>query len=434
MKYNRKDLEKNKVEISVTISPDEIKKHHANAVKKLARDVKVDGFRKGHIPPEVAEKHINPANLADEAVNSAVNSALIEMIEKEDLQVLDQPEISVTKFVPAQILEFTAVLEIVPPIKLADPTKLKTKKEEVKIDDKEIDEILQRLRQNSSAKEETKRAAKNGDEVIIDFTGYFADEKTGKTGEKFDGGAAKDYALSLGSNSFIPGFEEAIIDHKAGDEFDIPLSFPEDYGAENLAGKKVIFKIVLHKVNEVKLPELNDKFASTISPEFKKLDDLKNDIKRELTARAEQDNERKFQDDLLKELAEKSNVEAPEILVNDQLSALERDFTQNLMYRGLDLEGYLKQEKLSRDEWIKRDVIPAAEKRVQNSLIITQLSRDWKITATNEEIESQRQKILAQYTEPTIRANFETDEARRQIAQQIITEKTLEKLAKLSSK
>lgn len=427
MKYTKKNLSESKLEFSVELAPDEVKNHHENAVKKLSRDVKVAGFRKGHVPPEVAEKNINPEKLFDESVNSAVNAALVELINTETLQLLDRPDISVTKFVPAQTLEFTATIEIVPPIKLADPAKLKAKKQPVKIDEKEIDEVLENLRKNSATKTEVKRAAKTGDEVIIDFTGL-------KDDEEFDGGKAEDYTLELGSNSFIPGFEDAIVGHKTGEKFDITLTFPKDYGAKNLAGQKVVFKINLKKVNESKLPELDDKFAATIAPDFKTLTDLKNDIRRELTARAEQQANEKFQNELIEELAEKSKVEVPEILVADQLQALENQFTQNLMYRGLTLEQYLEQEKLTREEWEKKELRPAAEKRTKGSLILSQLSRDWNITANDEEVENQQQKILAQYNDPQLKARFESSEAKQQIAQQIITEKTMKKLAELNSK
>ncbi|MDR0956977.1 MAG: trigger factor [Candidatus Nomurabacteria bacterium] len=428
MKHTRKDLSESKIEYKVELNEEEVKKHHDAATKKLARDVKVAGFRAGHVPLEVATKHIDPVKLADEAVNNAVNTALIELIQAEKLRLLDRPDISVTKFVPAQVLEFTAVIEIVPQIKLADPAKLKAKKEKVEIGDKEINDVLERLQKNDKEKAEAKREAKDGDEAIIDFTGL-------KDGVEFDGGKATDYPLTLGSKSFIPGFEDAIIGHKAGDEFDIPLTFPKDYGAKDLAGKDVIFKIVLKKVNEVKLPELDDKFAAKISPEFKKLDDLKKDIKSELTARAEQETQKKFEDDLLDELAEKSKVTVPEILINDQLEASERNFTANLMYQGVSLDQYLEMNKFkTKEEWIEKELKPASEKMVRRSMVLAQLVDEWKISASTEEIEAKQAELLAQYNDPKIKSQFANDEAKSRIEQKLISDKTLQKLAELNSK
>ena len=428
MKYTKKDLSESKIEYHVEIAKEEVKKHHNAAVKKLSRDVKVAGFRKGHVPPEVAEKNIDPTKLADESINNAINSALVEVVDAEKLRLLDRPDTSVTKFVPAQVLEFKAIIEIVPPVKLADPAKLKAKKEPIKVGEKEVSEVLEQLRKTSKEKKEVKRAAKMGDEVIIDFIGM-------KDGEEFDGGKATDYALELGSNSFIPGFEEAIVGHKAGDKFDIPLTFPKDYGKEDLAGADVVFKIVLKKVNEIKLPKLDDKFASQISPEFKQIDDLKSDIERELVARAEQDSQKKFEDELLNELAEKSKVVVPEILVEDQIVFAERNFTQNLMYQGMSLDQYIEMNKFeNRDNWIKKELRPESEKIVRRSLVLAQLVEDWDIVATDKEIDEKQAQILAQYTDPKIIEKFQGDEAKQQIARQIMSEKTLAKLAKLNMK
>jgi len=212
------------------------------------------------------------------------------------------------------------------------------------------------------------------------------------------------------------------------------LTFPDDYGAKNLAGAKAVFKIKLKKVNAVELPKLDDKFAATISPDFKTLDDLKNDIRRELAARADYDAEQKFRDDLLNELAEKSNVATPEILIDDQEKTLEQQFVQNLAYRGTDLAKYLADEKLTRDEWVAKELRPTAEKRVRNSLTLAELAREWQIAATDDEVDAMQAQIAAQYTDLKLRENFETPEARRQISQQIITENTLKKLAELNTK
>lgn len=428
MKHTRKDLSDSKIEFKVEVAAADVAKHHQAATKKLSKDVKVAGFRAGRVPTEVAEKHIDPAKLADEAVNNAINATLIDLIELEQIQLLDRPDIAITKFVPAEILEFTAVIEVVPPVKLADPAKLKTQKSQIKIEADEIDEVISRVQNDFSEKVAVKRAAKSGDEAIIDFDG--CDEK----GQSIDGAKGENYALKLGSKSFIPGFEDGIVGHKAGEKFELPLTFPKDYGAKHLAGAKVNFKIEIKTINEIKLPNLDDKFAQKVAPDFKTMADLKNDIERELTARAEQEIDQKFKDDLLDELAEKSKVPIPEILVTDQLAALEQNFAQNLAYRGLTLEKYLEDEKLNREDWIKKELRPAAEKRVKNSLVMAQLTRDWDISATEDEVVAQQAKIVAQYNDPSLKQRFETDEAKRQIAQQLIADKTLNKLAKLNSK
>ena len=271
---------------------------------------------------------------------------------------------------------------------------------------------------------------KNGDsdEAVIDFDGR--DEED----QPVEGAKGEDYALRLGSKTFIPGFEEGIVGHKAGDEFDLPLTFPKDYGAKHLAGAKVNFKVTIKEVKEITLPELNDDFAKTVAPDFKTVDDLKKDIERELIARADQQTNQSFQDSLLEELTEKSKVPTPEVLVKDQLTALEQQFTQNLAYRGLTLDKYLEEEKLNREEWVAKELRPAAEKRVRNSLVMAQLTRDWDISVSEEEVDAQQARILMQYNDPSLKARFESPEAKQQIAQQLMAEKTLNKLAQTVTK
>lgn len=428
MKHTKKNLSDSQIEFKIAVDAKDVAKHHAAAVKKLSRDVKVSGFRAGHVPAEVAEKHIDPAHLADEAINTAINEALVELIELEQLQLLDRPDINVTKFVPGQDLEFTAKIEIVPPIKLADPAKLKTKKEISKVEAGEVDAVIQRLLSNGAESKTVERAAKIDDEVVIDFDGR--DEK----GQPVEGAKGEGYPLKLGSKTFIPGFEEGLVGKKAGDSFDLPLTFPEDYGSKKLAGAKVTFKVTVKEVHEFKLPELTDEYAKTLAPDIKDVAGLKADIKNELEARSEFEANQKFQDSLLEELTDKSTVPTPEVLVQDQLTALEQNFAQNLMYRGQTLDQYLDQEGLTREDWITKELRPAAEKRVRNSLVMAQLTRDWNITVTDNEVKAQQEKVVAQYSDPSLKARFQTPEANQQIAQQLMAEKTLAHLAELNSK
>ncbi len=427
MDYKKKEVEKNKFEYTIVVPADMIKQCHDKAVESLGRNAKVSGFRKGHVPMEVLERAIDPARVADVEINEAVNATLVELIDKEDIQPLDQPVINLTKYVPNQTIEYTATIEVVPPVKLADVKKLETKRPEVKVADKEVNEVIERLRTNAAEKTAVDRAAKKGDEVIIDFTGLL-------NGKEFAGGKAKDYELKLGSGAFIPGFEEGIEGHKAGEEFDVNVTFPEEYGAKELAGQKSVFKVKLNKVNELKLPELNDEFAKGIAPDFKNMDDLKKDVRKNLEQSQEAESRQKFEDDLLSELAEKSNVDVPGVLIKDQLPQMEQQFTQGLMYRGLDLDGYLSQKGMTKEEWEKKELRPAAEKRVRNSLVISQFAKDNHIEVTAEEIKDYRDKILDRYTNENIRKQFETPEYTRQIAQQLATEKAMAKLVELAGK
>ena len=427
MKTVVKNLSDTKVILTISLDSTELSTAEKVALTKLARDVKVPGFRKGKVPNSVAEKHINPNALQEQTLENALSKAVAEAFINEKLQALDRPEVEVKKFVPGKELEFTAEAEIVPPVKLGNYKKLKARKSPVKIEAKEVDEIIERIRQNYAEKTEVKRTAKDGDEVVIDFVGK-------KDNVAFDGGSAKNYTLKLGSGQFIPGFEEGVIGHKAGDKFDLDLAFPKDYHAENLAGSKVVFSVTLHKVNEITLPELNDEFAAKCGP-FTEMKDLKSDIKREITAQKEREADEKLKDELVGELTESSKVALPEILVADQLRSIEQDLMQNLSYQGLTLGSYLKAQGFKdKEDWQTKEARPAAEKRVKAGLVLAELSKELKIEVSHDELDAQISAFKQQYgkDEKTI-AQFDNPEVHRSIANRMITDKTVEELVKINS-
>ncbi|MFZ2494574.1 MAG: trigger factor [Candidatus Saccharimonadales bacterium] len=395
------------------------------AVKQLAKSVKVQGFRKGKVPAKVAEKNIDPATLASEATEYAINRALNDVIALEDLRVLDQPKVDVKKLVPFTTLEFTAVIDVLPEIKLGNYKKLTAKKQPVKVEKSEIDEVIERMRGGFAEREAVEREAKDGDEVIMSFNGR--DEQ----GAEIEGAKGDDYPLTLGSNSFIPGFEEQIVGHKAGEMFDIDVTFPSDYHAEHLKGTKVRFAIDLKKVNEVKLPPVDDAFAKKSGP-FNTAKELLDDIKRELTAQKDRQVMDQLKDDLLGELVEKSKVPAPELLVDDQVGAIERDLMQNLMYRGQSLDNYIESRGYKdRDELIAKDLRPMAERRVQSGLVLAELSKIEHIDISKEELEAELTKRKTEA--PTMAEQLDSPEARRDLANRVITEKTINRLVELNS-
>ena len=279
----------------------------------------------------------------------------------------------------------------------------------------------------TSLSEKKSSAAKNGDEAVIDFVGK-------KDDVAFDGGTAKDYSLELGSNSFIPGFEEGIVGKKPGEEFDIPLTFPKDYHAEALKGAKVVFTVTLNKVKEIALPTVDDAFAAKCGP-FKTVDDLKKDIKRELTDRKTRESQDKMRDNLVDQLIAASTIPVPEILVEDQARNIEQDFQQNLMGQGMTLDMYLESKKLDKQKWLDTEVKDTAKKRVQAGLVLAELSKKEKIEANDKELAARINEYRQQYaSRPEIVKQLESPEAQREIANQMITEKTVDRLVELNTK
>ena len=395
------------------------------AVKQLSRTIKVQGFRKGKVPAKVAEKNIDPTTLTTEATEYAINRALNDVIAVEDLRVLDQPKIDVKKLVPFTTLEFTAEIEVLPSITLGDYKKLKAKKQSVTVEKSEIDEVIERMRSGFAEREAVEREAQNGDEVVMSFIGR------DKAGAEIEGAKGEDYPLTLGSGSFIPGFEEQLVGHKAGEMFDISVTFPKEYHAEHLKGADVTFAIDLKTVNEVKLPEVDDAFAKKSGP-FNTAKELLADIKRELTAQKERQVMDQLKDDLRGELVQKSDVPAPEVLVNDQVQALERDLMQNLMYRGQTIDNYIESRGYKdRDELVKKDLYPMAERRVQSGLILAELSKAEAIDISKEELDAELTKRKEEA--PTMATQLDTPEARRDLANRVITEKTINRLVELNS-
>ena len=414
--------------LTITLGKEELEAAEQVALTKLARDVKVPGFRKGKVPASVAAKHVDPALLAQQTADDALSKAVAEAFLEENIQALERPEVELKKFVPGQEMEFTAEAEVLPKIKLGNYKKLGVKSVAEKVTDSDVDDILGRMREGMAEKKAVDRAAKDGDEVVIDFVGK-------KNDVAFDGGTAKDYSLKLGSNSFIPGFESGIVGKKPGETFDLKLAFPKDYHVADLAGADVVFTTTLNEVKEASLPELNDEFAQKADKRFKTLKDLKADITRELTDQKERQTTDKFKDELVSKLIEVSTVAVPQVLLDDQVRSIEQDMTQNLMYQGLTIEQYIANQKFNdKDDWREKEVIPAAKKRVQAGLVLSELSKVEKVEASADELAEHINMYKQQYANnPDMAKHFDEPEGQRDIANRLLTEKTVNLLVELNT-
>ena len=424
MKHTLKKTSDTQVHLSVELDKTDLATAKRAAVQELSKTVKVQGFREGKVPANVAEKNIDPLALANATTENAINIAVNDIAIAEELRILDRPQVDLGDFQPYDVLTFEATIDIVPDVTLGDYKKLKAKKEAVDVSDAEVDEVVERMRTQLAEKKTVERAAANDDEVSIDFIGK-------KDGEAFDGGTAKDYDLVLGSNSFIPGFEEAIVGHKVGETFDVPLTFPEDYHAEHLKGAEVVFEVTLNDIKEVVLPEVDDAFAVKVGP-FKTVEGMREDIRAELMQQKEKTIEDKYKDDLVGELVAVSTVPMPQLLVDDQIRQIEQDAMQNLMYRGMSPDQYIAQMGYKdHDEWHDKEFRVAAERRVQAGLALAELSKAENIEVTKDELDARHAQMLEQY--PTMKDQLDSPEARRDMANRVITEKTVDRLVELNS-
>ena len=311
MKTTIKKISDTKVELKVTLDADDLRPARAQALEQLAKDLKIQGFRKGKAPASVVERHVSANDIASTALDIAVRTSVPAAFTKEKIAPLAVERVNVSKYVPGETVEYSAAAEVVPEVKLGDYKHLKAKRDSATPSAKDVQEIIDNVKNAYAEKKAVKRAAKKGDEVLIDFTGK-------KDGVEFKGGSAKDHRLLLGSGQFIPGFEDGIIGHEPGDKFDIELTFPKNYGEPSLAGQKASFTVLLKQVDELTLPAEDDALAKKCG-NFQNFAELKADIEKNLTSQNEYRANEKFREDLIQELIKASKVSAPEILIEDQI-------------------------------------------------------------------------------------------------------------------
>jgi len=390
------------------------------ALKKLAPEVRVTGFRDGKVPPELVEKNLNPNILQSEVIEETINKSYAAAVRQENLRPVANPEVAIKKFVPYTELEFEVVVPTIGKIILADYTKIKASKQELAVVAADIDKVISSLQQRAATYNAVERAAKNGDQVTIDFKG------TDTAGKPIAGADGTDYPLVLGSNSFIPGFETNLVGLKKLDTKKFDVTFPKDYGASALQNKKVTFEVTIKQVSEVIEPKVDDNFAASVGP-FKNVADLKTDIKKQLTMEREREAINQLQDDILKQIAQKSTIEIPKLLIDEQIDRIEEEEKQNLIYRGQTWEEHLKEEKVTAEQHHEQKR-QAAEERVKVGIILSEIAEAEKIENTPEEIEVRLQIMRAQYQDPAAQAELAKPEALRDINSRLMTEKTLEKL------
>lgn len=425
MQISRKDISHTKTNITIHTDSNDLQIIKNHVLKHLAKSTKLPGFRSGKAPLKVVEKHIDPTTLQTNFLDEAINTLYIKAVNQEKIRAVNNPKVTLKKFVPFTELQFDAEVEIIGKITLTDYKKIKAKRDKVSVTTKEVNEVIKSLQQRSAERKAVTRNVQKDDEVIIDFSGK--DRK----GNAINGADGKDYPLIIGSNTFIPGFEDNIIGMKNGEEKSFTLTFPKDYGVSALANKKVTFSISVKKVNELKEPSINDEFAAKVGP-FKNVDELKADVKKQLMSDKQARSERMFENEVIKKIVDKSSVDLPESLIEEQVERLKSEVKQNLLYRGQTWQEMLKQESLSEEDYVYQRLRPEAEHRVKTGLILSEISLIEGIDISPEELEVQMQILKSQYTDPAMQTELNKPEARRDIASRMLTEKTVKRLKEIA--
>jgi len=426
MTIKQDKLSDSRIKLTITADISDTADIKKEVVKKLGRELKIQGFRAGKAPQNIVEKSLDQTRLQNEFIDAAVNNLYIEAIKQENIRPVDKPEVNITRFVPFTTLEFVIEVDHIGDITLPNYKTVLVDKAVKTVAAKDINEVLDQLAVRDATKNKVDRPSKLSDEVWIDFAGVDA-----KSGEAINGADGKDFPLVLGSNTFIPGFEPELIGLKEGANKTFDIVFPGNYSVSSLQNKKVTFSITVKQVKEVAKAKVDDSFAKKIGP-FSSLTALKADIKKQLEDERGREAQAKYENDLVLAIAEKSKVTIPKVLVEEQIDLMERDEKQNLIYRGTTWEEHLKAEGLSNEQHRDRNR-DQAENLVKMGLVLSEIAVKENITVTPEELEIRIQILKGQYQDPKMQDELDKPENNNNLVNQILTEKTLAKLVTYNS-
>lgn len=426
MRITRTDNSPTNIILKVEADSSDLEPIRRHVLGHYANRVKVPGFREGKAPAYIVEKNINQQAMLDEFMEHALNDLYRKAVEQQKIRPVSNPEVKLKKFVPYTNMEFEATLEIIGPIKLANYKTIKLTKKKAQVTAKDVDDVIKSLQSRSAERVAVNRPAKNGDEVVIDFVGI------DKKGKPVPGADSKDYPLLLGSNTFIPGFEDKLVGAKAGETKEFKITFPENYSVSSLRKQPVTFTVEVKKINELKEPKLDDGFAAKVGP-FKTVADLRKDVKKQLEEEKTRQAEVEFQNELIAKISEKSTVELPESLIDEEVARLEEEEKRNLAYRGQTWQDHLEAEGVTEEEHRQRNR-PDAANRVKAGLVLSEIADKENIIVTPEEMDLRVQMLKAQYQDPQMQAEIDKPENQRDIMSRIMTEKTIAKLTSYASK
>lgn len=380
MSYTKEMLENDRVKFTVDVDTEQWKAALNEAYIKERSKYQVDGFRKGHAPRAFIERIYGPQVFFDEALDIVLPKTYDEILDKEtELFPVDRPEVSITAITDST-LQYTAEVQLKPTVTLGAYTGLEFTRDKVKVTKEEVSEEIERTRENAGWWEQiTDRPAQMGDKVKIDYTGSV-------DGVAFEGGTAADYELTLGSGAFIPGFEEGVVGMNVGESKNVNVKFPEQYHAENLAGKDAVFVVTVKDITVKKLPELDDEFAKDVS-EFDTLKAYEADVKKKIKERKEDSAEAALERKIIETVVENASVNVPQCMINDETEEMVNEFAYRLMYQGMNIDDYFKYTGQT-PEKLKETYVEPATKAVKTRLVLEQVIKAAGIEVTPEDEEA----------------------------------------------
>lgn len=382
-------IDTNRVELEVVVDAETFEKGLAAAFKKQSKKISIPGFRKGKAPRAFVEKYFGKEVFYEDAVNALYPDALDEAVKEAGLEVIQDKIDFDVKEVGPQGFTFTAALTTKPEVTIENYKGIEAVKKSAEVTDEDIDAEIKKVQERNSRMVTVEdRAAQNDDIAVIDFEGFL-------DGEPFEGGKGENYSLTLGSGQFIPGFEEQIVGHNTGDEFEVNVTFPEDYQAEELKGKATTFKCKLHEIKMKELPEVDDEFVKDVS-EFDTLADYKEDLKKKLAESKEKEAADDLENQLIDKLVELVQGEIPEAMYENKIADSIREFGYRLQSQGLNLDTYMKYTGMNVDQ-MKEGFRPQPERQVKLRLALEKIAALEELKAGEEDLNQEYQKIAEQY-------------------------------------
>lgn len=382
-------MEKNMAKLTIEVSAEELDKAMQNAYLKARGKISIPGFRKGKAPRKMIEQMYGKGIFLEDAANALIPEHYSKALEECDLEIVSQPEIDVTQAEPGKAFIFTAEVAVKPEVTLGEYKGVEVPKSETEVTDEDIDaEIKKEQEKNSRTVTVEDRGAENGDITTIDFEGFV-------DGIAFEGGKGTDYPLTLGSGSFIPGFEDQLVGAKAGDHVEVNVTFPEEYQAAELAGKAAVFQCDVKKVETKELPELDDDFAQDVS-EFDTLAEYREDVKKNLTEKKEKEARAAKENAAVDKAIENAEMEIPDAMINTQVRQMMNDFASRMQSQGLTMEQYFQFTGMTAEK-MQEEMKPQALKRIQTRLVLEKIAETENIEVSEDEVNEEISKMAEMY-------------------------------------
>lgn len=412
-------LEKNMAKLTIELSVDKLEGALQQVYMQQRNKIQLPGFRKGKAPRTMVEKMFGPEIFFEDAANQLIRENYGEAAEESGVDIVSRPEIDIVQMEKGKPFIFTAEVAVRPEVELGKYKGVTVTKIDVSVSDEEIDKAIEEERnQNARIVTVEDRPAQNGDTVIIDFEGFV-------DGEAFEGGKGEGQSLELGSHSFIDTFEDQLIGKSAGEETEAHVTFPEEYHAEELAGKPAVFQVKIQEIKTKELPELDDEFAQDVS-EFDTLAEYRESVQKKIAEQKEADAKRTKEEEAIKKIVDKSNMEIPDAMLATQIETMIEEFAQRISGQGLSFEQYLQFSGMTMEK-LKEQVKPDALSRIQSGLVLEQIAKEENIEVTEEELDAEIEKMAASYqVTPDQIKTFMNDSERDSMKKDVAVQKAVE--------